>query len=312
MSARKALAKQLALAMFARDWAPEALGAAVAETLPDQTASRLQALAAEVYGGALTPYVPPPRRLAAAILQTEAFEQIFIASRKDARPVAPVTLPGRMAPLAPFAALELPQLATPGDLADWLQVPPKRLEWFADTAGRTADTRDEALRHYSWAWLPRRGAAPRLIEAPKAEMKRIQRQILREILDPVPCHRAAEGFRKGRSCLTHAQRHAGERLVIAADLRNFFLKVPLARVHGLFRCLGYPWPVARLLTGLCSASLPRQAFEELPQTDLPAWRTSVAGAWICALRVWRAASRRSTRAMPTTWPFPAVKSWRHP
>ena len=217
MSARKALAKQLAT-----DWAPWALAAAVAEVLPDQAANRLRALATEVYGEALTPYAPPPRRLAAAILKAEVFEQIFKASRKAARPPVPVTLPARMAPLAPFASLDLPQLDTPGDLAHWLQVPPKRLEWFADTAGRTAAAQaQEALRHYTWTWLPRRGAAPRLIEAPKAEMKRIQRQILREILDPVPCHRAAEGFRKGRSCLTHAQRHAGERLVIAADLRDF-------------------------------------------------------------------------------------------
>jgi retron-type reverse transcriptase len=111
-----------------------------------------------------------------------------------------------------------------------------------------------------------------LIEAPKADMKRIQRKILRDILDLVPPHDCAHGFTKGRSCISYAQLHAGERIVVAIDLKDYFLSVPLAKVHGLFRCLGYPWAVARLLTGLCSTATPRSVFEQLPNTNAHGWK----------------------------------------
>ncbi len=113
--------------------------------------------------------------------------------------------------------------------------------------------------------MPRNCAPPRLIEAPKAETKHFQRKILRQILDPVPPHDCAHGFRKGRSCLSYAHQHAGEKIVVAIDLKDFFLNVPMSRVHGIFRCLGYPWAVARLLTGLCSTSTPPGVFEQLPR-----------------------------------------------
>jgi hypothetical protein len=204
-------------------------------------------LAADVIQSSGTPYAPPPQRLAATIGQAEGFEVLFVACRDKMLSTEPLLMPARMSPLAPFAELPLPQLATAGDLARWLNLTPQHLDWFADIAGRNADADGEALRHYRWYWRPRRRGPPRLIEAPKSSLKGLQRSILREILDPVPCHGAAEGFRKGRSCRDHAQRHAGEDLVVAADLRDFFLRTPLSRVHGVFRSLGYSWAVARLL-----------------------------------------------------------------
>ena len=228
---------------------------------------------AEVLRAQVTAYSPPPPQLAKRILQAESFEPLFLIQQSNAPPARPLVMPARMTPLPHFAGLSLPQLATPGELALWLGLSPRHLDWFADISGRNAGDERATLQHYRWHWLPRRGAAPRLIEAPKAELKAMQQRILREILDPVACHPAAKGFRKGRSCLDHAQRHAGERLVIAADLRDFFLRVPLRRVHGLFRCLGYPWPVARLLTGLCSTRLPQGAFDALTEEDRPHWRS---------------------------------------
>ena len=46
--------------------------------------------------------------------------------------------------------------------------------------------------------------APRVIEAPKARLKEIQRWVLREVLDHVPVHPAAHGFAPGRSLIGHA------------------------------------------------------------------------------------------------------------
>jgi hypothetical protein len=95
----------------------------------------------------------------------------------------------------------------------------------------------------------------------------IQRRILHEILDLVPPHHCAHGFVAGRSCLGAAQIHAGESIVVAADLKSFFLNTRLSRVHATFRSLGYPAAVARLLTGLCSSATPRSVFARLPAAN---------------------------------------------
>jgi hypothetical protein len=151
------------------------------------------------------------------------------------------------------------------------------------------------LQHYRYALVPKPSGGVRLLEAPKARLKAVQRRILHEILDQVPVHGAAHGFVGGRSCLTGAQIHAGEKVVAAFDLAGFFPSIGRARVHGLFRRLGYPWAVARLLAGLCTTVTPAGVVAEreiygvphLPQgaptspalANLLAWRldTRLAG-----------------------------------
>ncbi|MEO0914098.1 MAG: hypothetical protein AAFY59_14100, partial [Pseudomonadota bacterium] len=39
-------------------------------------------------------------------------------------------------------------------------------------------------------------------------------------------------------------------VVLRFDIRDFFPSITAARIHALFRCLGYPHTVARALTGL--------------------------------------------------------------
>ncbi|NNG05028.1 MAG: RNA-directed DNA polymerase, partial [Inquilinus sp.] len=146
---------------------------------------------------------------------------------------------------------------------------PPELDWFADTRRQHGVTEKRPLQHYSYAWVPKRRGAPRLIEAPKPRLKALQRQILRDILDRIPVHEAAHGFVKGRSCLGGAARHGGEAVVATLDLADFFPSVPLERVHGIFRCLGYPTAVARLLTGLCSTTTPRGVLAAAPGVKRP-------------------------------------------
>jgi hypothetical protein len=261
MSARKSFAKHLAIAFLAGDWTPQAMKAAGHAALGNGTKRLTAKLVSEIHERSVTPYAPPPRKLARYILESSVFDRLHDRANQEAGAVASTMAPARMAPLPVFEGLPVPALATTGDLAAWLETSPARLEWFADAAGRLAQDTEETLRHYRYAWAAKRRGPPRLIEAPKADTKRIQRKILKEILDLVPAHDCAQGFIKGRSCMSNAQRHAGERVVVAVDLKDFFPRVPIDRVHGLFRCLGYPWAVARLLTGLCSTSTPPEIFE---------------------------------------------------
>lgn len=157
-----------------------------------------------------------------------------------------------------------PPLATEAALAAWLGVSDGRLRWYADLTGRNRKHPPGPRRTYRHRWVPKPGGRSRLLEIPKYELKRIQRKILAEILNRVPPHPAAHGFRPGRSAVTNASEHCGRPVVVRFDLADFFPSVPAARVVGIFRTLGYPQPVARLLTGLCTTRLPADVWDSRP------------------------------------------------
>ncbi len=92
----------------------------------------------------------------------------------------------------------------------------------------------------------------RAIAAPRAPLRKVQRTILREILDKLPMHDAAHGFIKGRSTVTNAKPHEAAALVVKLDLVDFFPTVHFRRVRGLFGQLGYSGDVANLLASLCT------------------------------------------------------------
>jgi RNA-directed DNA polymerase len=128
---------------------------------------------------------------------------------------------------------------------------------------------EEKLRNYRYRLLSRRSGLPRLVEAPKARLKEIQRRLLHEILDRVPAHAAAHGFTRGRSAVSHARLHTGQDAVLRLDLRNFFASVAAGRVYGIFRTLGYPPPVAHVLTGLCTNTIPQFVWAKVPAAPAP-------------------------------------------
>jgi hypothetical protein len=156
----------------------------------------------------------------------------------------------------PPSSWPVPALATTGALAEWLGVRPNELDWFADCQGRLAAVPDGPLRHYTYRWLRQRSGKTRLLEVPRPRLKALQRRVLHGILDQIPAHAAAHGYRRGRSLATYVAPHTGRRIVLRMDLRNFFPSVRAARVHALFRTAGYPAGVARLLTGLCTNVVP--------------------------------------------------------
>lgn len=163
--------------------------------------------------------------------------------------------------LAPLLAMRrprwpVPSLVTAGDLAAFLGVDPSELAWFADARGLERLGRGEPLAHYRYAWVRKNAGGHRLLEAPKPRTKEIQRQILHELLDHVPPHPAAHGFRRGCSVLTHAAPHAGRALVLRLDLEDFFPSIRASRVRSLFGALGYPEEVAHLLACLCTNVAP--------------------------------------------------------
>ena len=157
------------------------------------------------------------------------------------------------------AALDwgLPTIATCGDLAARLSLAPAELDWFADLLGLASRRVGSKLEHYRYRAVLKRSGRPRLIEAPKSRLKQIQRTLLAEILNLVPCHPAVHGFVGGRSIATFAAPHAGKQMLLKMDLRDFFPSIRGARISAFFRTAGYPEPVAASLAGLVTNAAPR-------------------------------------------------------
>jgi hypothetical protein len=176
----------------------------------------------------------------------------------------------------PDWAAHLPQLPTEQALADLLGLSLPHLLWLADPSGRNVKHRLRRLRTYRHRWVAKRGGGVRLLEIPSPLLRRAQRKLLDGLLNLVPPHAAAHGFRPGRSIVTNATPHCGRAVVLRFDLADFFPSVPAGRVFGLFRALGYPNAVARLLGSLCTTTLPREAWDGRPNpaadgTDHPVW-----------------------------------------
>jgi len=187
----------------------------------------------------------------------------------------------------------VPAIATTCALAEWLGVAARELDWLADCESRLTKSPLGKMHHYTYRWLAKRDGKSRLIEMPKQRLKAIQRRILHEILDCIPPHDAAHGYCRGRSIASFVACHAGRRIVLRFDLRDFFPSIRASRVHALFRRSGYPRGVARLLTGLCSTVVPgdvlpadRTGLEVYRSRHLPQGApTSPALANLCAYRL---------------------------
>lgn len=150
----------------------------------------------------------------------------------------------------------LPEFQTPEQLAEWLQLPVGKVAWLCHrfTDQHRPATVDKS--HYYYRWLRKRSGGLRLVEAPKPTLKLVQRRILREILDRIPLHQSAHGFARGRSIVSNAAPHTGQRVVLKFDLEDFYANVSIARVIAIFRSIGYSREVGIWLARLTTSALP--------------------------------------------------------
>ena len=177
-------------------------------------------------------------------------------------------IPGRLSnpPQMLPSPWEVPSLANPAELSQWLGISQRALAWLADVHGRLCD-RPAAVQHYESQWQRKPSGGLRLIEAPRPRLKAIQRRVLRGILEHIPPHDAAHGFRQGRSTQSCVAQHAKQAIVLRLDLNDFFPTFRLTRIMGIFLALGYPECVAALLAALCTTAAPARLWNEASPTD---------------------------------------------
>lgn len=255
------VARVLTLALMRTIWQAEAVQTTLETFFSPRGSKRALGRLKSALFSLAKHYAPPPRKLRKLLLASEDFHTLVEKRGNKALPGKFALTEMEFRPIPRFANLEIPKIAAVQDLADWLGLTSGELDWFSDNRDINRNVSSPALQHYSYHLIAKASGKPRLIEAPKDRLLAIQRLILRTILDKVPPHPAAFGFVMGRNCIQAAAKHAGEHVVIKLDLKDFFPSVPIGRVYGLFRSLGYPHEIAVLLTRLCSTTTPRSVLQ---------------------------------------------------
>jgi retron-type reverse transcriptase len=265
-SHRADVATALAGAFLAGEWDPPAMARRAKRAL-DERRSWLLALAQAVHHAYPERPADRPRELAELIAACPP----LVDRCRDPRRPPPRVHVWMSAPTAMGARpWPVPVIDDLDNLARWLGVTPGHLEWFADRRSIERSVEDERLRHHHRRWVAKADGSARLLEAPKRELKDLQRQVLHHILDRIPAHDAAHGFRPGRSLHTAAAAHVGQAVVLRLDLESFFASVRAGRVYGIFRRAGYPEPVAHTLAALCTTITPAPARRQAPPPG-PGW-----------------------------------------
>lgn len=103
--------------------------------------------------------------------------------------------------------------------------------------------------------IPKKSGGKRLITAPEARLKRLQKKILRKGFELMDVHDCAHGFRQGRSILTNAEAHVGKQCVVNVDISSFFPSTSYQSILKVCTLLfdGGLTPHARyLLADICS------------------------------------------------------------
>jgi len=108
------------------------------------------------------------------------------------------------------------------------------------------------ISHYQRFVIPKKTGGHRQISAPMPRLKRAQYWILDNILEKIPLHEAAHGFRSQRSIVSNARPHTGANLVINFDLKDFFPTITYQRIKGVFLQMGYSQQTATVFALICS------------------------------------------------------------
>ena len=99
--------------------------------------------------------------------------------------------------------------------------------------------------------LPKRSGGMRLIDAPIPRLLTCQKWILRNLLETVPLHPCATGYRKDYSLLRNIEPHIGQCHLLKLDIENFFHSIKIRRVIPIFQKMGYLNKTAFELSSLC-------------------------------------------------------------
>lgn len=106
-------------------------------------------------------------------------------------------------------------------------------------------------RMYHRFEIAKRKGKSRVINAPDARLKYLQRRIALLLNQLYRVRHPVHGFVPGKSVKTNALAHLGKQFVLNIDLANFFPSITERRVIGVLRSLGIDTRVAHVVARIC-------------------------------------------------------------
>jgi retron-type reverse transcriptase len=140
-------------------------------------------------------------------------------------------------------------LASIQELASLLEVQPEHLSYLARCREK----------HYQKEDILKGDGRIRTLYKPSIPLKKVQRLILKRILQCLPVHTIINSYRKKRDTLYNAKLHAGHDYLLTFDIEDFFPSVQPQRVYPVFKRYNCSDEVASLLTLLTTFQ------DQLPQ-----------------------------------------------
>jgi hypothetical protein len=110
---------------------------------------------------------------------------------------------------------------------------------------------------YSEMQIPKRGKANRgkfrtVYKVEWGILKQLQKNISRDINETNLFPDCVKGFVRGRSAVDNAKAHVDQRVILNADIKDFFDSITTEQVLGAFIRLGCKKDIATLLTKICT------------------------------------------------------------
>jgi len=127
------------------------------------------------------------------------------------------------------------------DLSDFLGFSSQNLYYLVDIS--------DGL--YSAVKIPKKQPGKfRTIFIPVPELRGVQKQILRSILQQIPSHKNAVAYKRGLSVVDAAKKLCGPNYLLKMDVKDFFPSIAVERVFSLFKRIGFNNVVSHVLTKL--------------------------------------------------------------
>ena len=148
------------------------------------------------------------------------------------------------------------------ELLNFLNLSLEELDFLSDYSLREMHKTDKAHQNYHYIFKKKRHGQ-RLLEVPKTLLKECQSRIQKHILSKVTAHESACAYVTGKSIKDFAEPHVNQKLILKLDLKDFFATIRPYQIQELYLELGYPYIVAKYLTGLCTNCPPSQIWHQL-------------------------------------------------
>lgn len=111
---------------------------------------------------------------------------------------------------------------------------------------------NHAEEHYHLKKITGKSGRQRTLQIPDAFLKKVQKNLLRNVLDDLPVSSYATAYGRGKSILSNAVPHTGKEKILKLDMRDFFGNITFFQVRqNVFGGLLFPGSVGTLLTHLC-------------------------------------------------------------